>query len=455
LVSIGTVRLNRHERGYRKNRPDDARSVSVNFPFERTAAVFMDSNADRQSNASPDPAPPNSAAEGCVDGAVAWPKDWPNVLLVGGGIVGRAIAELHLRRDIPFVLADQSGEMIDTLLRDWTDQKLPARPIALAGLEMRALQVGQVTTAENRCPLVIESIAESLPAKRQLFQTLQQQFGNDITLCSNTSTFRIESIADESLTAPEQVVGLHFFMPVHARAAVEVVAGPCSSDAAIKAATDHGQRLGKRPILCGDGPGFIVNRMLAPYLNQALLLLCRGATADQLDRVARAYGMPMSPLELIDWIGTPTTFHAGRAFWQAYPNRLDPSPMVAALVKRKRWGRSVGQGLYDYVDGMRSQDLAPETQELVERYRMGSEPFADADVLKLLTIPMWIESTCLLEEGVADSVATVNLAMAGGLGFQPGAAWSDFFSELGEEAIWKAIERWQGDFRSMRPPKPH
>jgi 3-hydroxyacyl-CoA dehydrogenase len=237
---------------------------------------------------------------------------------------------------------------------------------------------------------------------------------------------------------------------VHLRPAVEVVSGPRSEGGAVAAASEHAARIGKQTIPCRDGPGFIVNRMLSPYLNQALWLLCRGASEWQIEHAARAYGMPLSPLELIDWIGTATMYHAGKAFWSAFPKRLEPSPVIPALLKRRRFGRAFGAGLYDYDRGVRSSELAVETCEILHRYRRDPRTFSDGDVLELLTIPMWIEATKLLDEGVADSIATVDLAMAGGLGYNSDVTWSGFFAQLGRSRIADSIERHREQWNSMR-----
>ncbi|MCO8121120.1 3-hydroxyacyl-CoA dehydrogenase family protein [Stieleria sp. TO1_6] len=389
---------------------------------------------------------------------LTWPGELPPVLLVGAGVVGQAIAEAHLERAVPFVLGDQSALAVRAAAERWSGQGIPVAGVSLPIQGMSAVVVGNRATeteAANQkqpidpIPIVIESIVEQVQAKRDLFVALQQAFGTAPVLCSNTSTLKIEQIADAGLAAAGRVCGMHFFMPVHARAAVEVVATSRSDQDAIDRVVDHAGRIGKRPIRCQDGPGFIVNRMLSPYLNQALLLLCRGATESQIQRAALAYGMPMSPLELIDWIGAPTMFHAGRAFVNAFPTRIDASPVVPALVKRKRMGRAVGAGLYDYTDGVRSSELAPESKELIEMYRTSRQAFTDGDVLRLLAIPMWIEAGSLLAEGVAESMNTVDQAMAGGLGFTAHSNWSEFFNELGQTQIDSAMNRWGQSFRSM------
>lgn len=380
-----------------------------------------------------------------------WPGELPRVLLVGAGVVGRAIADAHLARGIAFCLADHSADAIDQASREFTRAGLSVETVDLPLSDLKVIAVGQASDADSNHPLVvIESIVEKVDAKQGLFQAVEKAFGDQTILCSNTSTLRIDEIAGAGLKQSGQLCGLHFFMPVHQRAAIEVVSGRRSDSETIDAAERHCRRLGKRAIHCQDGPGFIVNRMLSPYLNQALLLLCHGATENQIDRAAQAYGMPLSPLELIDWIGTPTMFHAGRAFWNAFPHRIDPSPMVPALLKRKRMGRASGRGLYDYQQGTRSERLADETRDLIETYRVDSREFSDAEVLLLLSIPMWIEATCLLDEGITDSMNTVDLAMVGGLGFNSDVPWSSFFDELGAEAIESTVTTWGGVFRSMR-----
>ncbi|WP_372898675.1 3-hydroxyacyl-CoA dehydrogenase family protein [Stieleria sp.] len=380
-----------------------------------------------------------------------WPHDLPRVLLIGAGVVGRAIADAHAVRNVAFCLADQSAEAIRAAAIAFDEAGLATREFSLPAGSLHAITVGDSNSSDTKnAPIVIESIVERCDAKQDLFDMLQNDLGELAVLCSNTSTLLIDEIAGQRLRSAGRVCGMHFFMPVHARAAVEVVTGKRSDDDAIQAVVDHAARLGKRAIRCQDGPGFIVNRMLSPYLNQALLLLCRGATERQIERAALAYGMPMSPLELIDWIGAPTMYHAGKAFTSAFPQRIDPSPMVPALLKRKRLGRGSGGGLFDYDRGRRSEQLSAPAQELIETYRTDRREFSDGEVLLLLTIPMWIEANCLLKEGIADSMNTVDLAMAGGLGFTSDANWSEFFAELGTAQIDSAISRWQAEFKSMR-----
>ncbi len=218
--------------------------------------------------------------------------------------------------------------------------------------------VSAADSSESSTPIVIESIAERLDVKRNFFAEAEQIFGDDAILCSNTSTLRIGAIA-EKLNRPERFCGMHFFMPVDKRHAVEVIRSEQTTDSTVRVCGDHVRRIHKEPLAVGDGPGFVVNRLLSPYLNESMLMLGRGVTAERIERAALAYGMPMSPLELIDLIGIRTTFDAGRVFWQSFPTRVDPAPILPAMVKKKRFGRSVRAGFFDYEADQRSKGLSP------------------------------------------------------------------------------------------------
>ena len=391
--------------------------------------------------------------------------DLPQVVLVGTGVVGRAILDAHLAAGVSVCIADVDAaalhSAVNALRLDvnaWRKQ-----PTAIGDMDAIALihvsdqvNLSNQVKLSNQAPasspsrcLVIESIVERLAVKQSFFRAAEEAFGPDAVLCSNTSTLRIGSIS-EGLQSPDRVCGMHFFMPVDQRHAVEVVRTDVVSDATIAACTAHAKRIGKSPLLVRDSPGFIVNRLLSPYLNQAILLLAHGIDEGRIEAAARAYGMPMSPLELSDWIGTRTMFDAGRAFWQAFPHRIDPSPISPAMVKQKRGGRAGGCGFYDYEDGKRSDRLAPETKAIIQKYALPPITASDEDLVQLLSIPMWIESQCALESGVVDSASDFDLAMSGGLGYRSPQGWTGFFAAVGDDAMATSIEKWSADFKSMR-----
>ena len=370
------------------------------------------------------------------------------VYLVGAGVVGRSILQAHLKAGVSVVLLDQAKPAIDAaasalnLIADWNVE---------SGLRLGSMHGATFRHAGDTprdATIVIESIAERLDIKRAFFAEAETVFGDDAILCSNTSTLRVTTIA-EMLGRPQQFCGMHFFMPVPQRSAVEVVRGSVTNDETISIAIEHVGRLGKSPIVAPDSPGFIVNRLLSPYLNQAMLLLCGGVTADRIEAAALAYGMPMSPLELIDTIGMRTTFDAGRVYWQSFPHRIDPAAMLGRMIKRGRFGRSCGKGFYDYENDVRSETLSPETISIAESYHRDLPPMTDDDLVDLLSIPMWIEAKLLRIEGTVDSIETFDVAMRGGLAYRADQSWVGFFASQPAARIDKTIDRWRSTMKSL------
>lgn len=370
------------------------------------------------------------------------------IFLVGAGVVGRSILTSHLIANVSVGLLDLDSAAVDacaaslSLGPDWSIET-GLRVGSMHGVVFRHRNDGK-----SNSTIVIESIAEKLDLKRAFFADMESVFGDDAILCSNTSTLRITAIA-ESLRRPQRFCGMHFFMPVPQRDAVEIVRGSATDGDTTAIAIGHVRRIGKLPIVAPDSPGFIVNRLLSPYLNQAMLLLCGGVSAERIEAAAMHYGMPMSPLELIDTIGMRTTFDAGRVYWQSFPHRIDPAAMLGRMIKRGRFGRVCGKGFYDYQNEVRSKTLAPETIAIAESYHRDLPPITDDDLVDLLSIPMWIEANMLLGEDAVQSAGDLDAALHGGLAYHPGKSWIDFFASQRSGKIKATIDRWQPTMKAF------
>ncbi len=373
-----------------------------------------------------------------------------HVLLVGAGVVGRAIAIDHLRAGIPVWLADRDEEVLrescDRVLQrcdSVADSASPwgvRLPLPVVHLSPSNFDNGsaELAAAPAALPswLLIESIAERLDIKQAFFADAESWFQRDAVLTTNTSTLSIASIA-ANMRCPARLCGFHFFMPVVDRPAAEVI--PHTADAAsqtgrvgtapdvIEACCAHSRALGKTPLVVRDSPGFVVNRLLAPYLNLAMNLLCGGVSAATIQRAAQRYGMPISPLELVDLIGPRTAFDGGRVVWSAFPTRMDPSPLLPAMVKAKLAGVAVGEGFYRYdADGNRCDDaLASRASSLALKYQhddLADFPMSDEQqislVADLFAAVLRLEAIAIERDQVADS-ETIAAAMRGGLRWHP------------------------------------
>lgn len=413
------------------------------------------------------------AADASLPQPTTSPQPTPSpqrVALVGCGVVGRAILNQWLGSGCEILLIDRQA----TALQRACDQVRPSNAATTAtndgeppdgnSVTNPPVTVQPVTVQPVTSPLpqshaawllprplpaagppspatvqlMIESISENLDHKQRLFQAARQAFGGDCVLASNTSNLSIASIfaplGDDPLT-----LGMHFFMPVSQRPLVELIAGPATAADTIHRCEAWIGQLGKQPLVVADTPGFVVNRLLAPYLNQALLLLGLGASDAAIDAAATTFGMPLSPLELIDRIGLRTAFDSGRVFWRHFAHRIDPAPILPGMIKAGRGGGDFGGGFYDYDShGNRSAQLNPTAAAVIQRYHRDSIRWQPQALLALLTIPMWIEATELLSSGLVPSAETIQRAVQGGLGYDHRAGFWQFFDQLGSDAILAA-----------------
>lgn len=369
-----------------------------------------------------------------------------SVMLAGAGVVGRAILVEHVRAGIDTVLVDVSEGALDRAIQ----QAFMARPDVeatkcvspISGLcAVRIARVASHTASPTASPtaslappnVLIESISENLELKQRFFASAREALGPKCVLATNTSNLSVRDIF-ASLPGDRNSLGLHFFMPVDQRPLIEIILRPETCRSAIQECERLSARLAKPLLPTADTPGFVVNRMLAPYLNQSLLLLGRGATPESVSTAARTFGMPLSPLELIDRIGIRTAFDSGRVFWRHFPKRIDPAPILSGMIKAKRLGKDFGGGFYDD-----DHAIHPTAISVIERYLRDETQWNDDDLLECLTIPMWIEAAEVLAAGVIDSFDEIETAMRGGLGYQNRSGFFGFFDSLGRDRILRRI----------------
>jgi len=275
--------------------------------------------------------------------------------VVGLGTMGSGIAQLCVQAGVPTVACESTAElaargrsMIERqLTRSVEKQRLTEEDKErMLGLLEPADDVGALAG----CDLVIEAVFEDLGVKQDLFGRVEAVVGVDTVLATNTSALSVTEIA-ASLAHPERVAGMHFFNPAPVLPLVEVIRGQMTSAAAFDTAYAFAERIGKDPIACGDTPGFVVNRILIPVLNDAVRVLEEGtASPEDIDKGMRlGTGWPIGPLALIDLIGIDVHVHVCEALWSAYREpKFAPPPRLVRMTKAGLLGRKSGAGFYRY-----------------------------------------------------------------------------------------------------------
>jgi 3-hydroxybutyryl-CoA dehydrogenase len=275
--------------------------------------------------------------------------------VVGLGAMGAGIAQLSIEAGVDTVGREVSlelGERAHTRIAHFLTRKVEKGQID-AGVRDDALARLTLTTELSDladCDLVIEAIVEDLAPKQALFAELERICRPDTVLATNTSALSVTEIASV-IASPERVVGMHFFNPAPLMKLVEIVRAELTSDAAFEAAYAFGEKLGKHPIRCHDTPGFVVNRVLIPLLNDCVRVLDESrVTPEDLDAGMKfGAGWPMGPCELLDLVGLDVHVHASEALYEKTREpRMAAPPRLVAMRNAGLLGRKSGRGFYTY-----------------------------------------------------------------------------------------------------------
>jgi 3-hydroxybutyryl-CoA dehydrogenase len=283
------------------------------------------------------------------------PADIRRVGVVGLGTMGAGIAQVCVQAGVDTVgveVDDELGERARARVAHYLGRGVEKgrmtaedRDAALARLETSS---DRAALAE--CDLVVEAIVEDLAAKRALFRELDGLVRPEAVLATNTSALAVTEIA-RATERPDRVVGMHFFNPAPVLRLVEVVRTELVSDEAYETAFVFAERIGKEPIRCRDTPGFVVNRILIPLLNDCVRVLDEaGVTPEDLDRAMRfGTNWPIGPCALIDLIGVDIHVHASEALWEALREpRIAPPPRLVRMAQAGLLGRKTGRGFFSY-----------------------------------------------------------------------------------------------------------
>ncbi|MDA7899326.1 3-hydroxyacyl-CoA dehydrogenase NAD-binding domain-containing protein [Pirellulales bacterium] len=371
--------------------------------------------------------------------------------VVGAGIMGAGITSRHLRSGFITNLVDINAEVlqknIPSILEEaaWDRyyQKTNYKKVSdLTGLLMSSTQLSAISASD----IVVESVTERTDFKQKVLAEIEAVVSASTVICTNTSTNPIATLAT-ALSDPARFCGMHFFNPVRRMSLVEVIRGPDTSDSTVAAVVLHAKRLKKVPVVVRDSPGFLVNRVLTPYLHESVELLREGVDLARIDKVSRRFGMPLGPFELYDMVGLDTAFYAGLVMANAIGDRIDASPVIPALVKAGWLGRKTGCGFYKYNSTGHDAKIDTVNEKLntvIEPYRLPERQITDEKICDRLFIPMLVESLLVLDEGIVRDGCDIDLAVIHALGFpafRGGVlAWGD---SLGATEVVRRLDQFE------------
>jgi 3-hydroxyacyl-CoA dehydrogenase/enoyl-CoA hydratase/3-hydroxybutyryl-CoA epimerase len=344
--------------------------------------------------------------------------------IVGAGTMGAGIAQLAAIKGFDVIVQEVNDaalaagmSKIEDLFRKATENRVLSRSEA----ERKLAAIGRTTSWQgfDSVDLVIEAVIEDLDTKLTIFRELEKRTRPETVLVTNTSSLLVAKL-QEGREHPERIGGLHFFNPVHKMPLVEVVRAPVTAEKPLAALHDFAIQLGKVPVVVKDSPGFLVNRILMPYLNEAAMLLAEGVPATMIDQRMTRFGMPIGPLELLDQVGLDVAAHIEKAMRPYFANRFDPNPLFETMRQRGWLGQKSGRGFYRH-EGKR-KTANPHLRDVIRpadwRDFSAALDLPDQAMARMVLV-MVNEAALCLSEGIAADAPTIDLAMIFGTGWAP------------------------------------
>ncbi|MCX6865041.1 MAG: 3-hydroxyacyl-CoA dehydrogenase NAD-binding domain-containing protein [Verrucomicrobia bacterium] len=347
------------------------------------------------------------------------------VAVIGMGSMGVGIAQAVMQAGLPVTVTDADPSALENgrqRIRESLEKRVaqgrlsPERLAAMLPLFSATTDWQEIGQAD----LVIEAVFEDVAVKRTVLGQVERAVSDHALIASNTSTISLDTLA-EGVKRPERFVGLHFFNPAQVMPLLEVIRRDGTSAETVASALQFAKTLGKTPILVRNREGFVVNRILIPYLKEAFWLLEDGAEASAIDQAMVAFGFPMGPLTLIDMAGIDILALTDAVLRRAFPRHGDLSAIVAAMVEGGWLGQKRGAGVYLYAPGNRERRANLAAQEIfaAERQRAGKLPrtVGADEITQRLIMRMVAEAFRVLEEGLAQRESDIDAAMVLGSGF--------------------------------------
>ncbi len=350
------------------------------------------------------------------------PRDVKKLGILGAGFMGSGIASVAVQQGTVVRMKDADHARVGkgfAAVRSVLRERLGKRQITRQQLDdTMSLLSGTVDySGFASVDLVIEAVFEDLATKHEVLREVEPVLKPGAIFATNTSTIPIARIA-EAAARPERVLGMHFFSPVHKMPLIEVITTPGTSPEAVATAVAYGKRLGKTVIVVNDGPGFYVNRILFPYINEAGRLLEQGASVDAIDAALVGFGFPVGPMTLLDEVGMDVGAKAAAVMHQAFGDRFAPAGAIDRLVAAGRYGRKAKKGFYLYDESGKKGAVDPEVYAVAGAAAERTEIPA-AEIRQRCVFAMLNEAARCLEDGIIRSERDGDVGAVFGIGFPP------------------------------------
>jgi 3-hydroxyacyl-CoA dehydrogenase / enoyl-CoA hydratase / 3-hydroxybutyryl-CoA epimerase len=342
--------------------------------------------------------------------------------VLGAGVMGGGIAWAFAAKDIPTRMKDLNWDQVNLGYQQAAENfgfALKKKKLTKTQFQGKMGMIAGTLdySGFKTCDVVVEAVVENMEVKKKVLAETENYISDQCIFASNTSSLSITEMQSVA-KRPENVAGLHFFNPVSRMPLVEVIAGAKTSPATVATLFELAKKLGKTPIVVKDGPGFLVNRLLMPYMNEAMFLFEEGVPVERIDRVMKDFGMPMGPMRLVDEVGIDVAAKVAKILNTAFGARAQASPISEAILKSGRLGRKNAKGFYLYENG-KETGLDDTIVEVVQNRSNRSAGLTDGELIQRMIYPMINEAALALAEGVVKTPGEVDLGMIMGTGFAP------------------------------------
>jgi 3-hydroxyacyl-CoA dehydrogenase/enoyl-CoA hydratase/3-hydroxybutyryl-CoA epimerase len=355
-----------------------------------------------------------------------------NVHVVGAGVMGGDIAAWCALRGLNVSLQDRGPEYIEPALKRAAklfSKKIRDANDRAAATDRLVADIDGAGVAD--ADLIIEAIFEDLEAKQSLYQTLQSSMKPGAILATNTSSIRLEDLRTV-LREPKRFIGLHFFNPVAALPLVEVIRCDDTAQEVLDSGFGFVKGIGKFPLECASSPGFVVNRLLGPYMAEAMHLAEDGVPLTAIDKAAEDFGMPMGPVELLDSVGIDVALQVSQVLGAAFDRKVPD--VLGEMVENRQLGRKSGRGFYEWRDGKAVKPQADDSD-------------VAANIGDRLILPMLNEAVACLHEGIVSDADLLDAGVIFGTGFAPFRGGPLHYARnRGIREIMQTMERLVADF---------